>query len=204
MNKTNFIESVLRDQEEKIKQLESQNESLKHRCAELERENERLDKMVMELGEYTPNGYIKLKAQADKLAEALELIKDTAKCTDDRFASMSDYIYHLCESSLNEYKTKKNIAMPIENPIFNLEVLSNIENRILQNTEDLRDLQMLNQFISAKNKDYIDTMMKANNITSFQNYLDERKKPYDQRNPKLGIFSGNLLAAISFLKDTLK
>ena len=49
--------------------------------------------------------YQELKSQADKLAEALELIKDTAKCTDDRFASMSDYIYHLCESSLNEYKT---------------------------------------------------------------------------------------------------
>ena len=72
----------------------------------LRKKNERLYKMVMELGEYTPNGYIRLKAKADKLAEALELIKDTAKCTDDRFASMSDYIYHLCESSLNEYKTK--------------------------------------------------------------------------------------------------
>ena len=47
-----------------------------------------------------------LKQRANRLAEALELIKDTAKCTDDRFAAMSDYIYHLCESSLNEYKTK--------------------------------------------------------------------------------------------------
>ena len=53
MNKTNFIESVLRDQEEKIKQLESQNESLKQRCAELEKEcndaNETIDELHVDI-----------------------------------------------------------------------------------------------------------------------------------------------------------
>ena len=38
MNKATFIEVAMRNAEEKIKQLESQNESLKQRCAELERQ----------------------------------------------------------------------------------------------------------------------------------------------------------------------
>ena len=38
MKKESFIEVAMRNAEEKINQLESQNESLKKRCAELERE----------------------------------------------------------------------------------------------------------------------------------------------------------------------
>jgi len=95
------------------------------------------------------------------------------------------------------------MIMTDENPILSLSSLNDIENRIRNNQETEKDYKMLETFISsvAGESTIISKILSNNNIFSFQQYINERRKPIETRNNIMvsGIL-GTILGYIAALK----
>jgi len=104
-------------------------------------------------------------------------------------------------SVLIENQTKIKF-MEIQNPKLDIESLSLLKNKIEMNEAKVQDYENLDYFLSSiGNPNYFLNRLKEFNIYSYEEFILERKKPFDKRNRVVdGVLFGTALGSISVLE----
>ncbi len=96
--------------------------------------------------------------------------------------------------------------MTINNPQLDVNILHQLKQKILNNSATAEDYETLDFFLSSIGfKNYILNKLIQNGINSYQEFIDERKKPLGQKNTTVdGVLLGNILGTIPVLLNFIK
>lgn len=93
--------------------------------------------------------------------------------------------------------------MTINNPILSLTRLNDLESRINSSTVTSRDLEEIDFFISSVGgeKSFIKKRITQNDLQDYDHYIREKANDNIEKKVQVGIITGSIMGAISFLKS---